>query len=187
MAMAVFTVIGVVLILLGLLFCLTIVGAFVGIPLIIVGAILCAIGSKRRTVITNVVQVSTVPGAGPANSLIFDSSSPNLNREPSFASPIKDVSPRRIMLESETAEPTNDGGARRDSFSKYSYDRAKWEMLVRYDSDISRIVEVLKSYDQKYTDELAAAYLALNDKTYLPMIVDKILANARQHGEAMKD
>jgi len=34
-------------------------------------------------------------------------------------------------------------------------------------------------YGQKYIDQLAAAYLALNDKEYLPMIVQKILATAK--------
>jgi hypothetical protein len=53
------------------------------------------------------------------------------------------------------------------------YDRAKWKALVEYDPDISRVVSALSPYGQKYVDQLATGYLALNDKNYLPMIVQK--------------
>ncbi len=35
-----------------------------------------------------------------------------------------------------------------------------------------------RAYGQKYVDEFAAAYLALNDKDYLPAILRKIVASA---------
>ena len=54
---------GGVLILIGLLVCLTIVGIPFGIILILVGAAMCIFGGSRRTVINNVVQVSAAPGA----------------------------------------------------------------------------------------------------------------------------
>jgi hypothetical protein len=40
-------------------------------------------------------------------------------------------------------------------------------------------VNALFPYGQKYVDQLATGYLALNDKEYLPMIVQKILATAK--------
>lgn len=52
---------GAILFILGLLFCLTIIGAVVGFPLMFFGGIFMSIGmfTRRRTVITNVVQVAT--------------------------------------------------------------------------------------------------------------------------------
>jgi len=60
------------------------------------------------------------------------------------------------------------------------YDRERWRLLLRNDADISRLVTVLAPYGEKYVDELAAAYLALNDKDHLPMILRQIIASARR-------
>jgi hypothetical protein len=49
-----------------------------------------------------------------------------------------------------------------------------------YDPDIARIAAALKPYGEKYTDQFASAYLAINDKSYLAMIVQKIIATAKQ-------
>ena len=57
---------GGVLVLLGFLLCLTIIGSIIGVPLIMLGSIFMFIGllGRRKTVITNVIQVSnTVPAA----------------------------------------------------------------------------------------------------------------------------
>jgi hypothetical protein len=61
-----------------------------------------------------------------------------------------------------------------------SYDRERWRLLLRNDADISRLVTALAPYGQKYVDQLAAAYLASNDKDYLPMILTEIVASARR-------
>jgi hypothetical protein len=58
------------------------------------------------------------------------------------------------------------------------YDTQKWRALLISDADISRLAKALEPYGQKYLDEFAAAYLALNDKNYLPMILRKIVASA---------
>jgi hypothetical protein len=60
-----------------------------------------------------------------------------------------------------------------------SFDRAKWDALVKYDKDIASISEKLKPLGQKWMDEFASSYLALNDKTYLPEIEKKIFADAK--------
>jgi hypothetical protein len=59
---------GVALILIGLLFCLTIIGAIIGIPMILAGVSLCFWGLVlgRKTVIQNVVTVTNAPQAAPA-------------------------------------------------------------------------------------------------------------------------
>lgn len=67
-----------------------------------------------------------------------------------------------------------------------SYDTATWDLLVMSDPDIARLVEVLAPYGRQYVDELAAAYLALNDKSYLSLIVDEIIASARRETETSR-
>ena len=82
-----------------------------------------------------------------------------------------------------------DAGAGRESVTgPYSYDRREWRALLSSDADISRLANVLESYGQKYVDEFAAAYLALNDKDYLPAILRKIVASAsRDSGQNIAD
>src|SRR5258708_6637163 len=67
---------------------------------------------------------------------------------------------------------------RENATGLYSYDKQRWRALLSSDADISRLTKVLAPYGQKYVDELAAAYLVLNDKDYLPMILRKIIASA---------
>jgi xanthosine utilization system XapX-like protein len=166
---------GAILILLGILLCLTIFLAPLGGFLILVGLICVVVGRRNRTVINNVVQVSSAPNPSFQQANIADvddrKRASRALEPPMFADqerrqatpPLIDVTPHQ--------PPTYNG---------FAYDKAKWQMLVRYDADISRIVDVLAPYGQKYVDELAAAYLALNDKTYLPMIIQKIVGSAKQ-------
>ena len=76
----------------------------------------------------------------------------------------------------ETEEDTAAGGE--NVTGPYSYDRREWRALLSSDADISRLAKVLESYGQEYVDEFAAAYLAVNDKEYLPAILQKIVASA---------
>ena len=56
-------IVGAVFLVLGLLFSLSIIGAFIGVPMMLIGLVMLIAGGRRKTVITNVVQVSnTVPG-----------------------------------------------------------------------------------------------------------------------------
>ncbi len=76
-------------------------------------------------------------------------------------------------------ETEEDAGAGRENVTgPYSYDRQEWRALLGSDADISRVAKVLECYGQKYVDGFAAAYLALNDKDYLPAILRKIVASA---------
>jgi type IV secretory pathway TrbD component len=47
-------IVGIALVLLGLVFCLTIIGATVGIPMMMVGAILAFVGKKRAPIVVNI-------------------------------------------------------------------------------------------------------------------------------------
>ena len=64
-----------------------------------------------------------------------------------------------------------------------SFDREKWEALLRYDDDIAAVAKKLRPLGDKAVDEFAHAYLALNDKSYLPSIVKKIIVDARAEAE----
>jgi len=52
--MVLLRVIGIALVLIGLLFCLTVIGATIGIPMMIIGAILAFVGKKRAPIVVNI-------------------------------------------------------------------------------------------------------------------------------------
>lgn len=62
-----------------------------------------------------------------------------------------------------------------------AYDKSKWETLVKYDDDIRSAVERVRPFGDSYEDELAQAYLSVNDKNYLEPIVKKVLQDAQSH------
>lgn len=64
------------------------------------------------------------------------------------------------------------------STTQSAFDRAKWNALLQYDEEIRAAAEKIKSLGPKWLDELAQSYLALNDKTYLPSLVEKIANRA---------
>src|SRR5207253_389342 len=64
-------------------------------------------------------------------------------------------------------------------WSHTSFDEAKWNALLKYDEDIASAAEKVRPLDEKWIDELARAYLVLNDKQYLPNIVQKIISDAQ--------
>jgi hypothetical protein len=178
-------ILGIILIIFGLFLCLTIIGAPIGLFLIFLGVICLAIGavSRRRTVITNVVQVSNVPGHQQAQVPIDDveirlprmrTIEPPMRAAPVLESVPGDRRPSPFFIESSAQETVSGQG------KEYSYDRKKWNALVEYDEDIARVAQALEPYGNKYVDQFAAAYLALNDKQYLPVIVKKIIAFAQE-------
>ena len=63
------------------------------------------------------------------------------------------------------------------------FDRAKWSALLKYDRDIALIADKLRPLGQKWMDEFASSYLALNDKQYLLEIENKIIVAARKEAE----
>jgi hypothetical protein len=76
---------------------------------------------------------------------------------------------------------------RESAIGPNSYDQERWRLLLRNDADISRLVTALAPYGQKYVDQLAAAYLASNDRDYLPMILTEIVASARRDSRVAGD
>jgi hypothetical protein len=169
-------ILGVILIFVGLLACLTIVGAFVGIPLMIVGAILLVVGGRRKTIITNVINVANTPTGGvPVEQLTASVNMlPREARAELGAPAYNESRPPTLVVPTavQMREPVAAGGA--------SYDTAKWKALVEYDSEIADAVKQVEGYGQRYVDQLAAAYLALNEKQYLATILQKVVARAQQ-------
>jgi uncharacterized integral membrane protein len=62
--------------------------------------------------------------------------------------------------------------------SQKPYDKEKWNAFIKYDEDIARVAARIRPLGEQWLDELARAYLALNDKQYLARIEEKIIADA---------
>lgn len=66
-----------------------------------------------------------------------------------------------------------------DDASSPQLDRRKWEALLEYDRDVAEAASLVRPLGQAWLDEFATAFLALNDKSYLPGLVEKITARAK--------
>jgi hypothetical protein len=78
------------------------------------------------------------------------------------------------------ASTNSDGGS---NDTTVSFDRAKWNALIQYDNDIAIVAAKLAPFGSKWVDEFASSFMALNDKTYLPQIEQKLLAAAKADAE----
>ena len=61
-----------------------------------------------------------------------------------------------------------------------AFDTEKWNALLQYDDDLQEAAEFIRPLGDKWVNELARAYLILDDKRYLPNILKKISAAAQQ-------
>ena len=154
-------ILGGVLIVFGLLLCLSIIGAFVGVPMIICGIVLVALGG-RSPQITNIVSVQNAP----ASRADFGTQAPEL-------SPAQREMRREPLLEHAHFEAIQPPAV--------AYDKGKWKTLVKYDPDIRLAAQRVRPFGDAYEDELAEAYLQVNDKAYLESIVKKIIEDAQAH------
>lgn len=68
-----------------------------------------------------------------------------------------------------------------------AYDRDKWRALVDYDEEIAAIVEEVRPLGDKWVDEFASSYMALNDKKYIPEIILRVTARANSEAEAQAE
>jgi hypothetical protein len=67
------------------------------------------------------------------------------------------------------------------------FDKNKWNALVKYDQEIGLIAEKLKPLGDKWVNEFAVSYLALNDKKYLEPIALKIISQAKDEDARKTD
>lgn len=63
--------------------------------------------------------------------------------------------------------------------SPSDYDVRKWQALLKYDDELAKIAALFEPLGRKWSDRLAADYLAIGDKAYLPDIARKIMREAR--------
>ena len=64
-----------------------------------------------------------------------------------------------------------------------NFDRARWDALLKRDPQLGMVADKLRPLGQKWVDKFAASYLATNDKSRLPTLVSKIIADARKEFE----
>jgi hypothetical protein len=106
----------------------------------------------------------------------------NRRRAKSAALRTEEIKSRRepLLQAASTDILRSDQGEHFSTIDQRSIDRERWRELMSTDSDLARLAEVLAPFGQKYVDGFAAAYLVSNDKKYLPMIVQNIIASARK-------
>ncbi len=64
------------------------------------------------------------------------------------------------------------------------FDADAWNALLRSDAEISEAAAKLSRFGQRYVDDLAASYLAIGEKRYLPVILTKLLQEAEKTAAA---
>jgi len=158
-------IVGWLLLIIGSLLCVSIVWAAIGFLMMGLGLVCLLIAEQARKRAPAPAQPSSVA------------------REPRFAP----VEPRPVPapLPKPAAALVSRAAAVAAAVEKVrgnnsSYDAEKWNAVVESDPDIARLVEALAPYGRQYVNELAAVYLVLNDKNYLPDIVDETVASARR-------
>jgi hypothetical protein len=155
-------ILGGILVILGIILSLTIFLAPIGIPMFFIGGLLILFGGRRKTYITNVVTVSN------------NTSDQGYARAPPREAPIS----YREVAPVEPSRPAPLLAANIDTQSG-GYDQQKWRALIRFDDEISAAAEKVRAMGGEWEDELARSYLQLNDKSYLDLIVKKILSEAQ--------
>jgi hypothetical protein len=80
-----------------------------------------------------------------------------------------------------------DRGPDQKQAQAHQYDKTKWNALVEFDPELARVEAILRPYGQKYVDQLATAYLILNDRNKLPEIIKKIVEAAKRDATEAKD
>ena len=177
---------GTCLLLGGLLLCVSIIWAAVGFLMMGFGLICLLIVERRK-------HSTAPPGllsdaldrrrelpplqidkrAQPAELVEASSSRIELKRVPSSLPEPRQPRPPKPAIVSPKDQPAR----RRNEPDTIPYDLEKWRALIKGDADVSRSVEAVQPFGKKYVDQLAIAYLAFEEKSYLPTIV-KLVADA---------
>jgi hypothetical protein len=63
------------------------------------------------------------------------------------------------------------------------YDVRKWRDIIQHDQALAAVAENLRPLGDKWVDEFARNYLAINDKKYTWSIVRKVIEDAKQEKE----
>jgi hypothetical protein len=166
----------------GFLLCISIVWAALGFPMIGLGLIGLLIAERRKKQSTALARALAgevdrrrepslpIENAPSAVSVELPPSGIGPQQAPlSLPEPRQPRPPKpALILQMEQAYE------RRNEPDTNPYDLEKWSALVKSDADVSRSVEALQPFGKKYVDQLATAYLAFEEKSYLPVIVNLV-------------
>ena len=163
---------GWLLLLIGLLLCVSVVWATLGFLLMGVGLVSLQAAERRR--VQHAVAAATEDLDMPLQAVAAPPAvAPAFRREPVLA-PARQAD-RRADPAKQRFEPRYD----KPAAVQPSYDIEAWHQLIERDPDLAQLAAVLADYGQPYVDELAARYLADPDNSRLGAIVDGIIAKAR--------
>src|SRR5205823_10284907 len=172
---------GTILLLGGFLLCVSIVWAAVGLPMIGFGLVCLLIAERRKKQPIAVVVTRSDPldRRQQPPSLPIEESAPSaklvegsLGKTKAQQAPSAHPAPRQPRAPKPAPTTRKEpADRRRNEPDSNPYDLEKWSRLVKIDADISRSVEALQPFGKKYVDQLATAYLAFGEKSYLPTIV----------------
>lgn len=93
-----------------------------------------------------------------------------------------------IRVVNEWPEPARDAHAAQPSLPRApvpapggsSHDARKWQVLKEVDSDVATAAARVAALGARYEDELADKFLALNDKSYLQAIEERIVTRVEE-------
>jgi hypothetical protein len=163
---------GWILLVVGLVLCVSIAWAPLGLVMMGVGLVSLQVAERNR----RKARTTVAPANASANKPMEESATsrpkgPRVFREP----PPTPVAPGRAPA---VAPPVNP--------DRYGYDREEWRRLVESDSDLAQLASVLGDYGQQYVDAFARNYLAAPNKNRIAGIVDGIIARAGSTHSARK-
>ena len=178
---------GTILLLGGFLLCVSIVWAAVGLAMIGFGLVCLLVAERRKKQSIAIVVSRSDPldrGQEPP-SLPIEEGAPSAelaelppSRMEAQQAPSAHPAPRQPRAPKPAPSSRKElADRRRNEPDSNPYDLERWGRLVKIDADISRSVEALQPFGKKYVDQLATAYLAFGEESYLPTIV-KLVADA---------
>jgi hypothetical protein len=161
---------GWILLVLGLVLCLSVVWAPLGLFMMGVGLLSLQVAEQKR----RRARTAAAPARAGADKRMEKSTIPRPKEPGVFraSSPIP-VAPGGAPEAAGTASP-----------DQYGYDREEWRRLVESDPDLAQLASVLGDYGQQYVDAFARNYLEAPNKSRIAGIVDGIVASARSSHSA---
>jgi hypothetical protein len=152
-------IVGWILLIGGLLLCVSVAWAALGFLLMAIGLIALQVAEKKRKRAQNTAvggeAVGMLPGPTPV------------------------IHPAQAVAGPQIAPAPAGWAPRYASLGTSSYDKEAWRRLVESDPELQQLASVLARYGQQYVDQFASSYLAAPEKNRIATIVDEIIAKAR--------
>lgn len=152
-------IVGWILLIGGLLLCVSVAWAALGFLSMAIGLIALQVAEKKRKRAQNAAvggeAVDMLPGATPV------------------------IHPAEAVAGPQIAPAPAGWAPRYASLGTSSYDKEAWRRLVESDPELQQLASVLAKYGQQYVDQFATSYLAAPERNRIATIVDEIIAKAR--------